>query len=381
MKKFIAALLIAAMAFSLTACGEKESQTPSSEKKTADYNVAMITDYCGINDESFNQATYEGAKYFCDATDVRFNYYSPASDSLKDRIAIIDVAIADGYNVIITPGYSFASALAAVVPSYPDVKFIALDMSDKELSEAGLTNIPQNLFVASYNEEVSGYLAGFAAVSLGCERLGFLGGIAVPSVVNYGLGFVQGVNDAAAKIGRSDISLEYVYANTFDVNKQVADLMEVWFATKGLDVVFSCGGGLYKAPAEKAAEYGGKVIGVDVDQSTVINRYAENLTLTSATKGLSATVKTVLKELILNNNWDAYGGCAAELSLVSGTELEANYVQLPLETTLWSSNFTVEDYRALVCDIYEGNIVINSDNDVSPSELAKNIILNDNGTL
>ena len=381
MKKFIAALLIAVMAFSLVACGEKEAQTPVLENKKTDYKVAMITDYCGINDESFNQATYEGAKFFCDATGVSFNYYNPASDSKNDRIAMIDAAVADGYNVIITPGYSFVPALAAVVPSYPDVKFIALDMSAKELSEAGLTKIPQNLFAASYDEEVSGYLAGFAAVSLGCERLGFLGGIAVPSVVNYGLGFVQGVNDAAAKIGRNDISLEYVYANTFDVNKQVTDLMDVWFASKGLDAVFACGGSLYKAPAEKAAEYGGKVIGVDVDQSSVINKYAENLALTSAMKGLSATVKTILKELILNDNWDAYGGLAAELSLESGTELEANYVQLPLETTLWNSNFTVEDYRSLVCDIYEGRIVISSDIDVLPSELAKNIILNDNGTL
>ena len=58
-----------------------------------------------------------------------------------------------------------------------------------------------NVYCAVYQEELCGYMAGYAAVKLGYKNLGFLGGMAVPAVQRYGYGFVQGVDAAAAELG------------------------------------------------------------------------------------------------------------------------------------------------------------------------------------
>ncbi|MBO4880968.1 MAG: BMP family ABC transporter substrate-binding protein, partial [Firmicutes bacterium] len=162
MKKLLALLLALAMVFSMAACSggsnEPAPAEPSGEgegsEETAAYSVAMITDYGDITDESFNQATYEACKAFADANGLKFNYYKPAGDSTAERVAMIDAAVVDGFNVVVCPGYAFAEALAESSVTYPDVKFIALDVSEYDLTSAGLSEIPENLFSAVYQEEL-----------------------------------------------------------------------------------------------------------------------------------------------------------------------------------------------------------------------------------
>ena len=52
-------------------------------------------------------------------------------------------------------------------------------------------------------------------MKLGYKNLGFLGGMAVPAVVRYGYGFVQGVDAAAADLGLTDVTVNYVMRLTF----------------------------------------------------------------------------------------------------------------------------------------------------------------------
>ena len=267
----------------------------------SDMKVAMVTDYGDITDESFNQATYEGAQEWCKANNVDFTYYKPTGDSTAERVASIEQAIADGYNVLLMPGYAFAAAIVETVEKYPEVKYIALDVSEYDLQDANGTAddfswaYPANLYSAVYKEELAGYMAGVAAVKLGYTKIGYLGGMAVPAVVSYGYGFVQGVNDAAKELGNvADIELKYVYGNQFFGDSDITAYMDTWYSA-GTQVVFACGGGIYDSAAEAAKKVGAKVIGVDVDQDpTIAKKYAEGMTVTSAMKGLSATVKTLL---------------------------------------------------------------------------------------
>ena len=225
----------------------------------------MVTDYGDITDQSFNQTTYEACKAYCEANGLKFSYYKPASDSDDDRVASIELAIDEGYNVIVMPGYAFAGAIAKTAPEYSDVTFIALDVSEFDLTSAGLDPIPANLYSAVYQEELCGYMAGYAAVKLGYTKLGFLGGMAVPAVVRYGYGFVQGADAAAAETG-AKVEIKYVYGNQFFGDADITAYMDTWYAA-GTEVVFACGGGIYSSAAEAAAKVGGKVIGVDVDQA------------------------------------------------------------------------------------------------------------------
>ncbi len=404
-KKILAAVLAGAMALSMTACGSKkaETETPETEAETSsvvqndtetttsantEYKVAMVTDSGDITDQSFNQTTYEACQAFCEENGIDFKYYKPDGDSVEARDASVDQAYADGYNIIVLPGYLFANTLINESELYPDAKFVALDVSESDIrSAAGAdddTDIADcyysdNVFAAVYQEEVSGYMAGQAAVKLGYRHLGFLGGMAVPAVQKYGYGYVQGANDAAKELGvESEVTVEYVYGNQFYGDADITAFMDTWYQTNGVEVVFACGGGIYTSAAEAAAKVdGAKVIGVDSDQASIIDAYGEGMTVTSAMKGLAATVNTLLSEIILNDNWDAYKGQIQRLGLVSDVP-EENYVQLPLESTQWADGFTQDDYVALVADLNAGNITVSDDTSAMP---AVDITVNDQGNI
>ena len=378
MKKILALVLALCMVFALCACGNTpadgnkpaeeskapeaaESSTPAAPEAPA-YKVAMITDYGDITDQSFNQTTYEGCKEFCEANGVEFKYYKPAGDSTAERVAMVDAAVADGYNVVVMPGYAFGETITQVADLYPDVKFIALDVSQGDLGDY---QIPENVTCAVYQEELCGYMAGYAAVKLGYTKLGFLGGMAVPAVVRYGYGFVQGADAAATELG-ADVSVNYVYGNQFSGDADITAYMDTWYAN-GTEVVFACGGGIYISAAEAAAKVGGKVIGVDVDQAAIIDAYGEGMTVTSAMKGLAPTVKAILGELILKDNWAQYAGQINTLGLVSGTDVEANYIQIPYESTQWSDTFTKDDYAALVAAMFDGTVTVSNDTETEPT--------------
>ena len=345
------------------------TEAPTDEPAPAlDMRVAMVTDYGDITDESFNQATYEGAKEWCEENAVDFTYYKPTGDSTAERVAAIDQAVADGYNVLLMPGYAFAGAIVETIEMYPEVYYVALDVSEFDLQDAHGTSddfswvYPDNLYSAVYQEELAGYMAGVAAVKLGYEKIGYLGGMAVPAVVRYGYGFVQGVNDAAKELDKVDaIEVKYVYGNQFFGDADITAYMDTWYAG-GTQVVFACGGGIYTSAAEAAAKVGGKVIGVDVDQAPTIDAYGEGMTVTSAMKGLAATTKALLAKIAAG---EFEGGKVETLGLVSENSAE-NYVQLPASTQ-WADTFTEDDYNALVAALFNGEITVSNAIDAEPT--------------
>ena len=373
MKKFIVVLLAALMVFSFAACGGGGGS--SSDDGTM--KVAMVTDYGDITDQSFNQTTYEACKAFCDENGVEFTYKKPASDADADRVSSIEEAIEEGYNVIVMPGYAFANAIYEVAPMYPDTKFVALDVSEGDLTAYGEREFDgPNVYSAVYQEELAGYMAGYAAVKLGYTKLGFLGGMAVPAVQRYGSGFVQGADAAAEELGKSDVEIKYVYGGQFFGDADITAAMDTWYGA-GTECVFACGGGIYSSAAEAAAKTGGKVIGVDVDQKDIIDgQYGDGMTVTSAMKGLAPTVNTLLRA-IKAGEWDNYAGKIQNLGLVSENPAE-NYVQLP-ESTQFGDGFTADDYNKLVKELYDGTRTVSNDTEKLPA--TKVVKVDDQGAI
>ena len=375
MKKFLVLLLAAVMVFSFAACGG--GSDGGSSESSDEMKVAMVTDYGDITDQSFNQTTYEACKAFCEANDVEFTYKKPASDADADRVSSIEEAIEEGYNVIVMPGYAFANAIYEVAPLYEDVKFVALDVSEGDLTANGEREFDgPNVYSAVYQEEIAGYMAGYAAVKLGYTKLGFLGGMAVPAVQRYGHGFVQGADAAASELGKSDVEIKYVYGGQFFGDADITAAMDTWYGA-GTECVFACGGGIFTSAAEAAAKVGGKVIGVDVDQAgTIDGAYGEGMTVTSAMKGLGATVNTLLAA-IQNGNWDQYAGQIQTLGLVSETPAD-NYVQLP-DSTQWGEGFQQADYEQLVKELFNGERTVSNDTAALPT--VSNIKVEDQGNI
>ena len=168
-KKALSLILASAMVVSLAACGSNSTTEPpvsdsaadkpsedtaapaettpsdtasdentSSDAPTSDMNIAMITDSGDITDQSFNQTTYESCKAWAEENNVPFTYYKPDSDSDEARNASVDQAVAGGSNVIVMPGYMFAAAVVTQPELYPDVKFVALDVSAGDICEKGV---------------------------------------------------------------------------------------------------------------------------------------------------------------------------------------------------------------------------------------------------
>ena len=329
-----------------------------------DVSVAMITDYGDITDQSFNQTTYEACKAFADEKGLTFQYYKPASDSDEDRITSIEKAIDDGYTVIVMPGYAFGPAIQEVAPEYDDITFIALDVSEGDIGDLA-KDVPDNLYCAVYQEELCGYMAGYAAVKLGYKKLGYLGGMAVPAVVRYGYGFVQGADAAAAEMGLSDVEIKYVYGNQFYGDTDITAYMDTWYQG-GTEIVFACGGGIFTSAGEAAAKVGGKVIGVDVDQKgTIDGLYGDGITVTSAMKGLAATVNA---ELTAVKDGTFQGGKVENLGLVSAVP-EENFVQIA-PSTQFADGFTADDYAALVAKMFAGEITVSNAIDAEPAVTA-----------
>jgi len=377
MKKFLVLLLAALMVFSFAACGGGGGGSDEGAADESGMKVAMVTDYGDITDQSFNQTTYEACKAFCEENGVDFTYKKPASDSTADRVSSIEEAIEEGYGVIVMPGYAFADAIYEVAPLYPDTKFVALDVSEGDLTAYGEREFDgPNVFSAVYQEEIAGYMAGYAAVKLGYTKLGFLGGMAVPAVQRYGHGFVQGADAAAGEAGVDGVEIKYVYGGQFFGDADITAAMDTWYS-QGTECVFACGGGIYTSAAEAAAKVGGKVIGVDVDQAGIIDgAYGEGMTVTSAMKGLGATVNTLLSA-IRDDNWGEYAGQIKNLGLVSETPAD-NYVQLQ-ESTQWADGFQQADYEQLVKELFSGERTVSADTEKIPA--VSNIKVDDQGAI
>lgn len=68
------------------------------------YEVALVTDVGNIDDQSFNQSSWEGVVEFAEANELTYAYYRPTEDSTNARVESIKTAIEKGAKVVVCPG-------------------------------------------------------------------------------------------------------------------------------------------------------------------------------------------------------------------------------------------------------------------------------------
>ncbi|MBQ2747415.1 MAG: BMP family ABC transporter substrate-binding protein [Firmicutes bacterium] len=346
MKKVLVVLLALVMVFSLVACGGGGTDT---DTDVAISKIILITDKGNIDDKSFNQGAWEGVVAFATENEIEHEYIKPEEASDAGYLAAIALAVEAGADVIVTPGFLFEVPIYEAQTLYPDVKFVLLDGAPHTADYSDGT-IASNVASVFYAEEESGYLAGYAAVKDGFTKIGFMGGMAVPAVQAFGYGYLQGAEAAAVELG-VDVSAVYHYTGNFeenDTNKATAKAMY----EGGTELIFACGGSVGKSVMSAAAEAGAKVIGVDVDQ-----RYDSETVITSATKGLGASVQAVLQS-IMDGSFDTYAGTSTYFNAAN------DGVGLPTVVLDGSSDnafdrfatFTAEDYDAVFATLVDGTV-------------------------
>ena len=369
-RNFLAVAGAAAAAAALTACGGSSASSTSTASSAAAstassaaeggekiVKVALTCDTGTIDDESFNQACWTAVSGYM-GDDCQ--YYIPEADaSDEDRETMIRQAVNDGADVIVCVGYLYGASLAWAADQYPDVKFIAIDVTQGDI---GTDAIPANCYCITFKEEQAGYLAGYAIAKDGKTKLGFLGGMAVPAVIRYGYGFVQGADAAAAELGQN-IEINYFYGGQFYGDANITSRMEGWYSN-GTQVVFACGGGIYTSAVEAALKNNGYVIGVDVDQNYIgangvaDGTYAYNPFITSAMKGLSEAVNTALADIDAGS-WGDIAGSNGNFGLEDGY-----YIGLPTDADSCNfESFTTDEYEEVKGKIKSGEITVDNSSD------------------
>ena len=371
-RNFLAVAGAAAAAAALTACGGSSASSTSTASSAAASSsaasgaadgaekitkVALTCDTGTIDDESFNQACWAAVSSYMGKN---CQYYIPESDaSDEDRETMIRLAVNEGADVIVCVGYLYGASLAWAADQYPNVKFIAIDVTQGDI---GTDSIPANCYCITFKEEQAGYLAGYAIAKDGKTKLGFLGGMAVPAVIRYGYGFVQGADAAAAELGQN-IEINYFYGGQFYGDANITSRMEGWYSN-GTQVVFACGGGIYTSAVEAALKNNGYVIGVDVDQNYIgangvaDGTYAYNPFITSAMKGLSEAVNTALADIDAGS-WGDIAGSNGNFGLEDG-----DYIGLPTDADSWNfESFTTDEYEEVKGKIKSGEITVDNSSD------------------
>ena len=351
MKKILALVLSVLMVAALFAgCGQKpaEGSKPAgfdyeaipNEMTSADgkYTIAFVTDVGQLLDKSFNQGTWEGVKRYATENSKSYKYYQPANGDQAtdaDRYDAMKAAVDNGAEIVICAGFLQSVALEQAAKEFTGVKFVFID---------GWTLDLDNVLAIDFQEEQSGYLAGYAAVMEGYTKLGFTGGGggANPACNRFGYGYVQGAQAAAASKGITvEMNYSWEYGAAFSASPELQTMLDGWYSN-GTEVIFACGGSMCQSAFAAAGANDGKVIGVDVDQSS-----QSEYVITSATKGLREAVMIACASYF-DGNWA--GGSKT---------LGANDDAVGLPTATWSlKNFSLDDYNELFAGLKSGSVVV-----------------------
>jgi basic membrane protein A len=267
--------------------------------------VRLLTDATGIDDKSFNAAAWRGILEFYGDTwnnaKQRGLSYDVVTAQTQDMyIPNLRQATDEGYDLIVTTGFSFADSLTEVARGNPNQKYMIVDVD-----WVGLPNVMQ----AIYAEHEGSYLAGAAAAlkaradGIRNPQFGFIGGVPGATITKFEVGFVQGVLSVIpdAKI------LDY-YVNSWGEPGLAKTQAKNWYDA-GVYAIYSAAGGSGNGTIAQAKEYrqaGRNVwaIGVDSDQHEegLLPNSQESAVLTSMLKRVETSLVYALNA-VKNNTF------------------------------------------------------------------------------
>ncbi len=321
-------------------------------KKTNDAEIALVTDISSLKDGGFNEGTWNGIQAYAKKNGKTCQYYQPANGANAtddDRIVAMTLAIENAAKIIVVPGFLQGKAIRQMAINHPKVKFVFIDgfiLKDDEDKEL------QNVTAIRYKEEEAGYLAGYSAYAEGYRKLGgtFGGGGSNSSCNRFAYGYVQGINEAAKKSDGpvADVKISYKYGSSFGASTDLQTQMASWYQS-GIEIIFGCGGSMIHSVVSASNLYPkAKIIGVDIDQSSLSPRV-----LTSATKNLESSVQVALKDYYAGN-WES--GLGGKICLLGAKE---DAVSLPTSEKSWRfTNFKKEQYDEIYRALKEGKIKV-----------------------
>lgn len=312
MKKSIygfATLAVAALA--LTACGQAPEEEPEPTgaettttddggEATSDVVACLVSDAGGFDDQSFNQAGYEGLQRAEAELGITINSIESAADA--DFGPNIDAMIQEGCTYVIGAGFLLENAIQAAAEANPDVNFGLVDsgFSDDDFNPIELDNAKPLLF----NTAEAAFLGGYVAAAMSeTGTIATYGGMAIPSVQVFMDGYYDGVAQYNEDTG-SDVTLlgwdkeaqQGDFTGDFDNQSNGQNLTQT-FLSQGADIILPVAGpvGLGTGAALEANGSGAMVW---VDSDGYLTTDYGSLIITSVMKEIGAAVFDSIEEQV-----------------------------------------------------------------------------------
>ncbi len=317
MKKILAVVLGLSMLASTAACSPQTASSGSSSSgassgassaasaagsKSSSFKAAMVTDTGGVNDQSFNQSSWEGLQSLNSKTGAKVRYLE--SKQASDYATNLDKLADDNNNIIWGIGYAMASAIGTAAKQNPDVQYAIVDNGyDPKIMPGNVAGV---MFRAQESSFLVGYIAGKTTKT---NKVGFVGGEKSAIIDQFQYGYQAGV-DYAAKELKKNISVSVQYAESYSDSAKGKAIASKMFSD-GCDIVFHAAGGVGVGVIQAAKEANKFAIGVDRDQAYL----APKNVLTSAMKLCNKAVEKVSTEAM---NSQKIGGKTYTFGLKEG---------------------------------------------------------------
>lgn len=276
MRKLKAILLSCVLTLTAVGCSVKED---AKEDKT---KVTLVLSVGGVNDESFNQSSWEGALKASEELGVEVSYLESQSDA--DYIQNIETAVEDS-DLIVGVGYQVGGAILEAAKMYPEQNFVAIDSTFEEELD--------NLRSITFEEEEAGYLTGLIAGKMTKTNvIGWIGGLDIPSCSNFYLGYERGAKEA-----NPGIKVLKQYTNSFTDAAKGKVVAQQMITKENADIIFMAAGGGNAGALEVVKENNIKAIGVDMPNNYLAPEYI----ITSALKNVGEGLKLTIKDYVDGN--------------------------------------------------------------------------------
>ena len=255
--------------------------------------VGLVTDLGGIDDKSFNQGTWEGILDFAvdyNIADDQIKYLQSESDA--NYIPNLSTFADDELDLIVAPGFLFGDAMTEVAESYPDQKFLIIDM----------VVVADNVASAVFAEHEGSYLVGIAAAlkaqEAGEDTVGFIGGMDFDLIQKFEAGFEAGVWAVDP-----DMKVLVQYAGSFG-DAQIGQTVAAKMYNDGAYVIYhaagATGNGLFKEAKDRVVN-GEDIWAIGVDKNQYedgIYEDGKSVMLTSMMKRVDVAAYTVCENVL-----------------------------------------------------------------------------------
>jgi basic membrane protein A len=237
------------------------------------FQPAVVYDFGGKFDRSFNQSASQGAERFKKDTGVAFREFEITNAAQREQA--MEHLARHGATIIVAVGFTQASAVERVARRHPEVSFTLID------AVVELPNVQSIVF----REQESSFLCGMlAAMASKTGKVGFVGGMDIPLIRKFAAGYRAGVHYVNPQAEVFENMTGTTPAAWGDPARG-AELAKSQFG-RGADVIFHAAGATGGGVLQAAADAGLLGIGCDSNQDYLHPGHV----LTSALKRVDVAV-------------------------------------------------------------------------------------------